>query len=69
VLHYEPEESVRALIRERFHLQTTNIPTCKVEDERVTIVFYNKFMILQEFKTGGRTVNCVNSAYRFWEDY
>jgi hypothetical protein len=50
-----------------FHLQTTNIPTFKVEDEKATIVFYTKFMILKEFKTGGITVNCVNSVYRFWE--
>jgi hypothetical protein len=69
VLHYDPEERVRALIREKFHLQTTNIPTFKVEDERGTVVFYKKFKILQESKTGGITVNCVNSAYRFWEDY
>lgn len=69
VLHYDPEQNVRALIREKFHLQTTNIPTFKVEDERVMIVFYKKLMILQEFETGGRTVKCVNSAYRFWEDY
>jgi hypothetical protein len=48
-----------------FHLQTTNIPNFKIGDEKVAIVFYKKFIILKEFKTGGRTVNCVNSVYRF----
>jgi len=53
----------------KFHLETTNIATFEVEDEKVTTVFYKKFMILKEFKAGGRTVNCVNSVYGFWEDY
>jgi hypothetical protein len=67
VLHYDPEQKVRAWIREKFHHQITNISTFKVEDENVSIVFYKKFMILKEFMTDGKTVNYVNSVYRYWE--
>jgi hypothetical protein len=53
----------------RGYEESSNIPTFKVENGNVSIVFYKKFMIFKEFMTEGKTANCVNSLYRFWEGY